>query len=568
MRLVVVGIVIAIVVGVPRVKADFTFGEPVNLGPPINTSFNEVVGCFSTDGLTMYFSSAHRPGTVFNWDIWVATRETIDDEWTTPVNLGPTINSFGLEQAGSISSDGLQLYFTAHEDRPGGYGLQDVWVMSRATPDDSWNEPVNLGSTINGSFRDFGPSISSDGLELYFASNRPGGYGYSDIWVSTRTTTNDPWTEPTNLGPVVNSSASETYPCLSDDGRLLLFNEDDDPATPKRPGGYGGSDNWMTTRSSVSAPWGTPVNLGPIVNSPSNDGQAVLSHDSSTLYFSSARPGGLGGTKGDIYQAPIVPIVDFNADGIVDASDMSIVVDHWDTNDSLCDIGPTPLGDGIVDIEDIVVLSEHLFAEVDDPTLIAHWPLDEVQGDIAYNDVSDCDGTLMSGPIWQPDSGTVAGSLQFDGIDDYVGTDFVLNPADGAFSVIAWIKGGARGQVILSQASGAHWLMANSVDGTLKTDLNEPGTTGGRNPIPPGPPLISATNITDSEWHRISFVWDGSHRHLHVDGVEVAADIEPRSVLKDSGGGLYFGAGKELAPGTYFSGLIDDIRIYNRAVSP
>ena len=94
MRLVVVGIVIAIVFGVTRVKADFTFGEPVNLGPPINTSFNEVVGCFSADGLTMYFSSAHRPGTVLNWDIWVTTRDTIEDKWITPVNLGPTVNSF------------------------------------------------------------------------------------------------------------------------------------------------------------------------------------------------------------------------------------------------------------------------------------------------------------------------------------------------------------------------------------------------------------------------------------------------------------------------------------------
>jgi hypothetical protein len=542
------------------VKADFVFGEPTNLGPTINTSFNEVVGCFSADALTMYFSSAHRPGTVLNWDIWVATRDTIDDTWTTPVNLGPTVNSWWLEQAGSISSDGLQLYFTAYEDRPGGYGLQDVWVMSRATPYDPWNEPLNLGSTINGSSSDFGPSISSDGLELYFASDRPGGYGSYDIWVSTRTTTNDIWTEPTNLGPVVNSADGETYPCLSDDGRLLLFNEPEDPATPKRPGGYGGSDNWMTTRASVSAPWGTPVNLGPIVNSPSNDGQAVLSHDGFTLYFSSARPGGLGGTKGDIYQAPIIPIVDLNSDGIVDCADVCIMVDHWGTDYSLCDIGPTPLGDGIVDVEDLVILSEHLFEEVDDPTLIAHWQMDESEGGIAYNSAADCDGTLMGGPVWQPEGGVVAGALQFDGIDDYVITDPVLNPADGVFSMVVWVQGGASGQVVMSEALGSNWLVLDA-EGKLMTELQDSGRNAAG-------PLLSEANVTDGDWHRLVFVWDGSYRHLHVDGVEVATDDAPQSALKRSDGGLCIGAGSGLEPGTFFSGLIDDVRIYNRAVSP
>ncbi|MFC1794361.1 LamG-like jellyroll fold domain-containing protein [Planctomycetota bacterium] len=557
-RSLIVGVVAAMVLGSGNVRADFTFGEPVNLGPPVNTPYNEVVGCFSADGLTMYFSSAHRPGTILNWDIWVSRRDTIDDEWITPVNLGPTVNSFGLEQAGSISSDGLQLYFTAHEDRPGGYGLQDVWVMSRATPDDPWNEPVNLGSTINGSFRDFGPSISSDGLELYFASNRTGGYGYYDIWVSTRTTTNDPWAEPTNLGPVVNSSASETYPCLSDDGRLLLFNEDDDPATPKRPGGYGGSDNWMTTRASVSAPWGTPVNLGPIVNSPSNDGQAVLSHDGSSLYFSSARPGGLGGTKGDIYQAPIIPVVDFNGDKIVDAEDMCIMVDHWGTDYSLCDIGPMPWGDGVVDVEDLVILSEHLFEEVDDPTLVAHWPLDEAEGMVVADGTGGNDGYALGDPVWLHDGGQINGALQLDGVDDYVVTGAAPNPEGNSYSVLAWMKGGAPGQVVLSQMDKADWLCANPSAGTLMTEL----TMAGRG----SSSLGSQAVITDGNWHRIGFVWDGSYRRLYVDGVVVAEDVQDN--LDVSSNGLYFGTGKTMEPGTFFSGLIDDVRIYNRAVSP
>jgi len=70
-------------------------------------------------------------------------------------------------------------------------------------------------------------------------------------------------------------------------------------------------------------------------------------------------------------------VVDFNGDGIVDSTDLCILVDHWGENYPLCDIGPTPFGDGIVDVQDLIILAEHLFEEVSDPTLIAHWPLDE-----------------------------------------------------------------------------------------------------------------------------------------------------------------------------------------------
>ncbi|MHC4539452.1 MAG: Kelch repeat-containing protein [Planctomycetota bacterium] len=95
------------------------------------------------------------------------------------------------------------------------------------------------------------------------------------------------------------------------------------------------------------------------------------------------------------------PVIDLNGDGIVDAADMCTIVDHWGEGYPLCDVGPMPFGDGIVNVEDLVVLSERLFEEVDDPTLIAHWPLDEAQGVIAYNDASDRDGTLNNGPVWQ-----------------------------------------------------------------------------------------------------------------------------------------------------------------------
>jgi hypothetical protein len=260
----------------------------------------------------------------------------------------------------------------------------------------------------------------------------------------------------------------------------------------------------------------------------------------------------------------IEPVVDLNNDGIVDTIDMCIMVDNWGTEETLCDIGPMPWGDGIVDVQDLIILAEHLFEE---PGLIAYWILDESQGIIAYDSIADCSGTLIGDPVWQPDAGIVDGALQFDGSDDYVVTDYVLDPAHGPFSVFGWIKGGTPGQAIISQMDGSGngetWLGIDSLNGCLMTELVAP-------PIGRfiSQPLESKQIITDDIWHHIGFVWDGSYRILYVDGIEVAKDTNPLASLKNSDGGLYIGANKNRDAGTFFSGMIDDIRIYNRAVRP
>ena len=358
MRLVLVGIVAMIIIGSGNAKADFYFGEPTNLGPTVNSSSGDAPDCVSYDGLEMYFDS-NRSGGYGRWDIRVAKRETIEDDWGAPVNLGPMVNSALADASACISADGLELYFNSN--RPGGSGGDDIWVTTRPTKNEEWDMPVNLGPIVNSSSSDLGPWVSSDNLELYFQSNRSGGHGSTDIWVSRRATQDETWGSPVNLGPVVNSSASEAFPCLSSDGLILFFSED--AGAPIRPGGLGNVDMWMTRRASVLDSWSTPVNLGPIVNTSRLDAGPRISPDGFTLYFASERPGGYGGTWGDIWQAPIIPIVDLNGDGIVDAADMCIMVDHWGTDNQLCDIGPMPWGDGIVDVEDLIILAEHLFEE-------------------------------------------------------------------------------------------------------------------------------------------------------------------------------------------------------------
>jgi len=351
-RFLLVGIVVAIVISSGNSKADFTFGEPANLGPNINSPNEDLPGSISPDGLSLYFSS-NRSGSM-EGDIYVSTRETTDDAWGTPVNLGPPVNSSAEDHCPIISNDGLTLYFSSL--RAGGYGCLDIWVTTRETIGDNWSETSNLGSTVNSPENDFTMSMPFDGLALYFYSmNRPGGYGSTDIWLSRRATTDDPWDEPLNLGPTVNSSYSDGSPCISADGLSLFFHSD-------RPSGFGEFDLYMTTRATINNDWGIPVNLGSTINTSSRDGVTTISPDGTTLFFSSNRPGGYG--SGDLWQVPILPIVDLNTDGIVDAADMCIIVDNWGTDDPLCDIGPMPWGNGIVDVEDLIVLAEHLFEEV------------------------------------------------------------------------------------------------------------------------------------------------------------------------------------------------------------
>ena len=344
-RLVLVGFVAAIVLGGGgSANADFTFGTPTNLGPTINSSYADGLGCFSSDGLEMYFDSRRYGGC----DVYVTRRATIYDDWGAPVNLGPPVNTSAWEEGPSLSADGLFLFF--HSNRSGGSGQMDIWVTTRATTNDDWGEPGNLGQTVNSSYHDFFSSISTDGLELYFCSYRPGGYGDRDLWVTTRATTDANWGPPVNLESPVNSSYLEQTPTILADGLVLFFSSN-------RPGGFGGTDLWVATRATVSEPWAEAVNLGPTVNTSAGDAAANISRDGSTLYFCSTRSGGLGGW--DIWQAPILPVVDFNGDGRVDFKDFSILALYWLQDESLVDIAPPPFGDDMVDFKDIVVFAEN-----------------------------------------------------------------------------------------------------------------------------------------------------------------------------------------------------------------
>jgi len=252
-------------------------------------------------------------------------------------------------------------------------------------------------------------------------------------------------------------------------------------------------------------------------------------------------------------------VVDFNSDEIVDIDDLLILIEHWGTDEPLCDIAPRPFGDGIIDVQDLEVLMSYWQQEILPVSLLAYWKLDETEGDIAYDSIGNNDASVF-GPLWQPTGGAIDGALEFDGIDDYVSTPFVLNPTEGKFSVFAWIKGGTAGQVVISQTGGANWLCTDPSEGKLMAELQGTGRGAAA--------LMSNFVITDGQWHRVGFVWDGSYRALYVDDAEVATDVTAQGTFQSADGGLYFGAGNSLNAGSFRSGLIDDVRIYNLAIVP
>jgi hypothetical protein len=246
---------------------------------------------------------------------------------------------------------------------------------------------------------------------------------------------------------------------------------------------------------------------------------------------------------------------DLNGDGKVDCADVCILVEHWHTDDLRYDLAPAPGGDGLVDAQDLLVLSEHLF---EDHRIIAHWMLDETEDISVLDSVGNRHGEAIGNPAWQPDSGQVDGALLFDGISDYISTPFVLDPGTRPFSIFAWIQGGAPGQVIISQNNGANWLLADPQSGNLLTELKG----SGRGALP----LASDILVTDGVWHHVGLVRDGAERILYVDDVEVARDAQ--SALEGASEGLFIGAGATLAPASLWSGMIDDIRIYDQAIVP
>lgn len=268
--------------------------------------------------------------------------------------------------------------------------------------------------------------------------------------------------------------------------------------------------------------------------------------------------GHLSSVSGLILAKLWFPSPDFNGDSMIDIKDLIILIEHWGQNESSLDLAPQPHGDGIIDVQDLEVLMSYWEQELDDPTLVAHWKLDETEGVIAQDSAGENDAVVMGSAMWRPESGMVDGALEFDGVEDHTVTFVAASLREGPFSVFAWAKGATPGQVVIAQQGAADWLSTDPVDGCLMTEFGSSTEVQ--------MPLFSDAVITDGDWHRIGLVWDGTKRILCVDEEEVANDAQNELVIPETG--LLMGAGATFQPGSFWAGLIDDVRIYNRVIHP
>lgn len=263
--------------------------EPVNLGPSINTASSEFQMTLTADGLTMYFAD-NRPGTLGGNDLWVAHRQYLNASWGPATNLGPNINSAANEAGPFLTPDEHCLYFTSR--RPGGLGGSDLWKSCRDNLGEEFgaNPSLNLGPPLNTTYDDdagaFYVDPSTGRLVIIFPTTRPPNQGGLDFWTATQNA-DGTWSDPVPVNELNTPSREGGHPTISPDGLTIYF-------TATRPGGLGGFDIWVSTRPTTNDPWSAPVDLPAPINSPSNERGPFLMHNGNLLYFSSDRAGGFG----------------------------------------------------------------------------------------------------------------------------------------------------------------------------------------------------------------------------------------------------------------------------------
>ncbi len=261
--------------------------NPENLGENVNSDFDEYWPSLTADEALLVFTRLLKG----EKEVKIKRQEDFyysyqqDSVWMPSKPLSPIINTTKNEGAQSITADGKYMYFTACS-RPDGYGRCDIYYSVKEGAE--WSAPINLGKPINSNDWEAQPSISADGQELYFVSNRKSGKGKMDIWhsklIEIQADGNPRWTQPQNLS--INSANNEMSPFIHAGNQYLVFSSD---------GRIGmGAYDLFKTELDENKKWSEPVNLGYPINTYHDEIGLVVTAKGDKAYFSSDRLEGKG----------------------------------------------------------------------------------------------------------------------------------------------------------------------------------------------------------------------------------------------------------------------------------
>jgi Tol biopolymer transport system component len=269
-----------------------------NFGAPINTMWAEGELSFAADG-TMVYCSAREDQAVAPGDpkdLYIATFNAETGSWNTPTNMGVPVNAapatdvdplrLGDDREPWITADGNTIYFKSDRRATSAPRNANDLFVTRKV-NGTWGTPELIGAPVStDAGNEHSPAILNDGQTLCFASMREGGYGGSDIWCS-QPGPDGTWQEPVNQGPSINTAAEEFH-FSQDAGGVVYFSS-------SRPGGLGGMDIWSARHTGPNS-WGPAVNLGPQVNTGAADMCPALPPDSDTFtWFSNRDDNSFGG---------------------------------------------------------------------------------------------------------------------------------------------------------------------------------------------------------------------------------------------------------------------------------
>jgi OmpA-OmpF porin, OOP family len=261
---------------------------------------SDTVNCFvmqyfpvlTADQQELIFTRRRGNGQNDDEDLVVSSKNE-KGKWTTPVSISKNINSELNEGTCTISADGRKLIFTSCIGRQG-FGSCDLFESIKVG--DTWSQPVNLGSNVNSSEWESQPSLSADGRTIYFVSDRRGGLGRRDIWVSTQDEKGE-WMKAKNAGKKINTIYDEISPFIHANNRALYF-------ASNGITGFGGYDIFYSERDSTNN-WASPINIGSPINNHEDQFSLFITADGKKGYYSHEETAPSGNSTSRIFEMEI-----------------------------------------------------------------------------------------------------------------------------------------------------------------------------------------------------------------------------------------------------------------------